>query len=294
MKNIAVQETSFNDLKFKKRGKVRDIYEVDGNLLIVASDRISAFDVVMNEPVPDKGRILTTISVFWFNRLGHIVHNHVISTNPQEYSQACQPYLSELAGRSMLVIKATPLPVECVVRGYITGSGWKEYQSTGQICGIELPKGMVESEKFSEPIFTPATKAEQGLHDENISLARATEILGKERAETVQRISLKLYKEACKWAESRGIIIADTKFEFGLIGEDLILIDELLTPDSSRFWPADQYRPGGPQPSFDKQYLRDWLNTTGWNKTPPPPKLPKDIIQKTREKYKEAQEKLIG
>ncbi len=291
---VVVRETNFSDLKLLGRGKVRDIYEVNGMLLIVATDRISAFDVVMDEPMPGKGKILTTISTFWFNRLNHIVPDHVISTNPQEYPQACQPYINELAGRSMLVRKAVPLPVECVVRGYITGSGWKDYQDTGQISGIELPKGIVESEKFPKPIFTPATKAEQGLHDENIPFARASEILGKERAETVRQISLELYQAGCQYAEPRGIIIADTKFEFGLdhTGQ-LILIDELLTPDSSRFWPADQYRPGEPQKSFDKQFLRDWLNAQDWNKQPPPPKLPKEVIEKTRQKYEEAQKRLV-
>ena len=291
-----VRETNFSNLKLASRGKVRDIYGFPGLpnlLLIVATDRISAFDVIMDDPIPGKGRILTKISTFWFDCLNHIVPNHVISTNPQKYLQACQPYINELTGRSMLVKRAKPLPVECVVRGYITGSGWKEYQDTGQISGIELPEGMEESEKFSEPIFTPATKAEQGLHDENIPFEKMVEILGKERAETVRQISLKLYQAGCQYAESRGIIIADTKFEFGLIGEDLILIDELLTPDSSRFWPVDQYQPGGPQKSFDKQYLRDWLNAQDWNKQPPPPKLPEEVIQKTREKYKEAQERLI-
>lgn len=261
----------------------------------MATDRISAFDVVMDEPIPEKGKVLTTISTFWFNRLSLIVPNHVISTDPQEYPQACQPYLRELAGRSMLVIKATPLPVECVVRGYIAGSGWKEYQGTGQICNIELPKGMKESEKFPKPIFTPATKAEQGLHDENIPFARASEILGEERAETVRQISLELYQAGCKWAEPRGIIIADTKFEFGITDDGrLILIDELLTPDSSRFWPMDQYEPGHGQPSFDKQFLRDYLNGLDWPKQPPPPKLPPEIIEKTREKYLEAKKLILG
>jgi len=286
--------SDFSDLKLVKRGKVRDVYEIDGNLLIVASDRMSAFDVVMDDPIPDKGRILTAISIFWFEKLGSVVENHIISTNPDEYPESCRKYTEELRGRSMLVKKARPLLVECVVRGYVSGSGWLEYESKGTICGINLPEGIPESGILPEPIFTPATKAESGEHDENISFESAIEILGRETAEEVRDLSLRIYEFGRKLASEKGIIIADTKFEFGFENDRLILIDEVLTPDSSRFWPMDSYNPGGPQKSFDKQYLRDYLNSLDWPKQPPPPKLPPEIIERTRDRYMEALKRITG
>ncbi|MGD9074718.1 MAG: phosphoribosylaminoimidazolesuccinocarboxamide synthase [Desulfobacteraceae bacterium] len=287
-------KSHFEGLDLVKRGKVRDIYAVDDKLLIVATDRMSAFDVVMDDPIPDKGKILTSISVFWFDQLASIVENHIISTNPAEYPDSCQKYREQLEGRSMLVKKARPLPVECIVRGYISGSGWQEYKSEGSICGIPLQEGLVESEKLPVPLFTPSTKAEKGIHDENISFERAMEVLGKETAEKVRELSLKIYGFGRELAAQKGIIIADTKFEFGFENDHLILIDEVLTPDSSRFWPMDAYSPGGAQKSFDKQYLRDYLNSLDWPKEPPPPKLPPEVIEKTRDKYIEALEKLTG
>ncbi|MBW1862990.1 MAG: phosphoribosylaminoimidazolesuccinocarboxamide synthase [Deltaproteobacteria bacterium] len=292
-KNILLK-SDFEDLKLIKRGKVRDLYEVDDELLIVASDRMSAFDVVMDDPIPDKGKILTKLSIFWFRNLKSIVENHVISTNPAEYPEQCKKYRSELEGRSMLVKKARPLPVECIVRGYLSGSGWLEYQSEKSICGMPIPEGLVESEKLPDPIFTPSTKAVEGTHDENISFKKVIEILGKETAEEIRQMSLKIYEFGREIAEQKGIIIADTKFEFGFKDDHLILIDEVLTPDSSRFWPRDKYSPGGPQKSFDKQFLRDYLNSLDWSKKPPPPKLPPEIIKKTRDKYIEALERLTG
>jgi phosphoribosylaminoimidazole-succinocarboxamide synthase len=294
MSGQIVIKSDFSDLKLVKRGKVRDVYEIDGNLLIVASDRMSAFDVVMDDPIPDKGRILTAISIFWFEKLSHVVDNHIISTDPDEYPERCRKYKNELKGRSMLVKKAIPLPVECIVRGYISGSGWLEYQEKGSICGIRLPKGLRESGKLHEPIFTPSTKAEGGVHDENISFQSAIDILGKETAEEVRDLSLRIYEFGRRLAHERGIIIADTKFEFGFENGRIILIDELLTPDSSRFWPMDSYNPGGPQKSFDKQYLRDYLNSLDWPKKPPPPRLPSEIIQKTRERYIEALKRITA
>ncbi|MBN2124611.1 MAG: phosphoribosylaminoimidazolesuccinocarboxamide synthase [Deltaproteobacteria bacterium] len=295
MKEDILLESQFQDLRLVKRGKVRDVYEVDEDtLLIVASDRMSAFDVVMDDPIPDKGRILTEISLFWFDRLRDIVENHIIASDPSRYPEPCRKYRSELEGRSMLVKKADPLPVECIVRGYLSGSGWLEYQSAGRICGIALPGGLMESEKLPAPLFTPSTKAEQGIHDENISFEKAVEILGKDRAEEVKALSLRIYEFGREFAARKGIIIADTKFEFGFIGDRLILIDEVMTPDSSRFWPMDTYRPGGPQKSFDKQFLRDYLNSLDWPKSPPPPRLPREVIDKTRAKYLEALERLTG
>jgi phosphoribosylaminoimidazole-succinocarboxamide synthase len=291
--NIVVK-TNLEGLKLLRRGKVRDVYEIDGNLLIVASDRMSAFDVVMDDPIPDKGKILTAISTFWFNKLKDAVENHIISVNPDEYPEKCRRFSDQLRGRSMLVKKAQPLAVECIVRGYVSGSGWAEYRKKGTICEIPLPKGLAESGKLPEPIFTPSTKAEIGEHDENISFERAVKILGKETAEEVRRLSLKIYETGRDFAHGKGIIIADTKFEFGFAGGRLILIDEVLTPDSSRFWPMDIYRPGGPQESFDKQFLRDYLNGLDWPKQPPPPRLPKDIIEKTRDRYLEALKRLTG
>jgi len=287
-------ESNFEGLKLMNRGKVRDIYEIDDKLLIVASDRISAFDVVMDDPIPDKGKILTSISIFWFKSLESIVDNHIISTNPEEYPEPCQVYRDQLEGRSMLVKKARPLSVECIVRGYISGSGWLEYQSKGSICDISLPEGLTESEKLPHPLFTPSTKAGKGIHDENISFERVTELLGKETAEKVRDLSIQIYEHGREFAAQKGIIIADTKFEFGFENDRLILIDEVLTPDSSRFWSLDTYSPGGPQKNFDKQSLRDYLNSLDWPKQAPPPKLPPEIIEKTRDNYREALEKLTG
>jgi len=294
MTDTVLVKSDFPGLQLIKRGKVRDVYAVEDKLLIVASDRMSAFDVVMDDPIPDKGKILTTISLFWFKRLEPIVENHLVSSEPDEYPETCRPYREDLKGRSMLVKKAEPLPVECIVRGYLSGSGWAEYQGEGSICGIPLPQGLLESQKLPQPIFTPSTKAEAGLHDENISFERAVEILGKETAEAVRDLSLKIYLTGSELAAKRGIIIADTKFEFGMLNGRLILIDEVLTPDSSRFWPADTYRPGGSQQSFDKQYLRDYLSGLDWPKTYPPPRLPEEVIDRTRERYVEALERLTG
>jgi phosphoribosylaminoimidazole-succinocarboxamide synthase len=286
--------TDFKALTLKGRGKVRDIYDLDNQLLIVATDRISAFDVVMPNPIPDKGRILTQLSKFWFDLTKEIIPNHVLSTEVEDYPKECKPYGEMLKDRSMLVRKAEVLPVECVVRGYLSGSGWVEYQKTGKVCEIPLPKGLLESSKLEEPIFTPATKAEMGLHDENITFEKMEKIVGKDRAKKLRSLSLAIYKKARDFAEGRGIIIADTKMEFGVKDKKLLLIDELLTPDSSRFWPKDGYQPGGPQRSFDKQFLRDYLLSVKWDKSPPAPQLPEEIVQKTREKYLEAYERLVG
>lgn len=289
-----MKKTDFEDLRLVKRGKVRDVYALDDRLLIVASDRISAFDVVMDDPIPDKGKILTRLSAFWFRKLDPIVENHLITCDPLEYPPACKKYARQLDGRSMLVRKAEPLPVECIVRGYLSGSGWEEYRKSGSVCGIPLPVGMVESQELEEPIFTPSTKAEQGIHDENISFERAEEILGRETAEAVRRMSLRIYEFGRDLARERGILIADTKFEFGRADGRLLLIDEVLTPDSSRFWPQVDYRPGGPQKSFDKQFLRDYLLGIRWPKKPPPPRLPREIIERTRDKYMEALQRITG
>ena len=294
MGSTVVTQTDFKDISLLKRGKVRDVYEIDEKLLIVASDRMSAFDVVMDDPIPDKGSILTGISLFWFDKLTHLVENHLISSTPSEYPEVCRKYEAELEKRSMLVHKTAPLPVECIVRGYISGSGWKDYRKTGTVCGIPLPEGLRESEKLPEPIFTPSTKAEDGMHDENINFDTAVKLLGKETAEKVRDLSLKIYEFGRDLAAQKGIIVADTKFEFGLRSGELILIDELLTPDSSRFWPAEGYRLGRPQHSFDKQFLRDYLLSIPWDKNPPPPPLPPEIVSKTRERYLEALKRLTG
>jgi len=291
---LAVKETDFPSLKLLKKGKVRDIYDLGEHLLMVATDRISAFDVVMPDAIPGKGKILTRISLFWFEHMKSLVENHLVSSSVEAYPQICRPYADILRGRSMLVRKAEPLPVECIVRGYISGSGWESYQQTGTICGIRLPQGLQESEILPEPLFTPSTKAEVGLHDVNISFAEAVEKLGPELAQRVRDLSLAIYRKGAMIAHQRGIIIADTKFEFGRFGNDIILIDEVLTPDSSRFWPKDDYRPGRSQRSFDKQYLRDYLNGLGWGKKPPAPRLPKDVIKNTRKKYLEALKILTG
>ena len=294
MTSHVVSTTEFKSLTLKGRGKVRDIYDLGDRLLIVATDRISAFDVVMPNPIPDKGRILTQLSKFWFDLTEKIVPNHILSTKVEDYPKDCKPYQEILKGRSMLVRKAEVLPIECVVRGYLSGSGWEEYRKTGEVCGIPLPKGLLESSKLEEPIFTPATKAEMGLHDENISFEKVETIVGKARAKKLRSLSLAVYKKARDFAEGRGIIIADTKMEFGVKARKLILIDELLTPDSSRFWPKDAYQPGRPQKSFDKQFLRDYLLSIHWDKNPPAPQLPEEIVTKTREKYLEAYERLVG
>ena len=294
MTSTIMKKSHFPELSLAKRGKVRDIYEIDGKLLIVASDRISAFDVIMDDPIPDKGKILTQISLFWFEKLESIIENHLVSTDPISYPEPCRKYAQELEARSMLVKKASPLPVECIVRGYLSGSGWNEYRAQGQICGISLPEGLKESDQLPEPIFTPSTKAEDGLHDMNISYEQTIALLGEEMADTVRSLSLRIYDFGRKFAAQKGIIIADTKFEFGVLDEGLILIDEVMTPDSSRFWPMDDYQPGRAQRSFDKQFLRDYLLGLDWPKSPPPPRLPAEIIKKTRDKYMEALERLTG
>jgi phosphoribosylaminoimidazole-succinocarboxamide synthase len=289
-----VFETNLDGVKLLNRGKVRDIYDLDDMLLIVATDRISAFDVVMPNPIPGKGRILTQISKFWFNKTESIIANHIISTEVSDYPEVLTPYADIIEGRSMLVRKAKPLPIECIVRGYISGSGWKSYKESGTICGIKLPEGLVESAKLPEPIFTPSTKEELGAHDINIDFEKAAATVGKEVADKVRGISIALYKRGLEIAGPRGIIIADTKFEFGLYNGDLILIDEILTPDSSRFWPKDTYKPGGAQNSFDKQYLRDYLLSLNWGQKPPAPELPQEVIDNTLKKYTEALDRLTA
>jgi phosphoribosylaminoimidazole-succinocarboxamide synthase len=284
-------ETQFAGLTPAARGKVRDLYDLSDRLLIVATDRLSAFDVVLPTPIPDKGRVLTQLSLFWFNLLRDVIPNHVLSAT--EFPAPFDRFKDELAGRSMVVRKTHPLPIECVVRGYVSGSGWKEYRATGKICGIPLPSGLVESDRLPEPIFTPATKAVSG-HDENISFEHAASLVGKELAEKIRYISLELYRRAAAYSEPRGIILADTKFEFGLLDNELIWIDEALTPDSSRFWPAAHYSPGGPQASFDKQFVRDYLERMQWPKAPPGPELPPEVVEATRAKYREAYRILAG
>ena len=271
------------------RGKVRDIYDFGDRLLFVATDRISAFDWILPTGIPDKGRVLTQLSQFWFKRLQFM--NHVLSMNPADVPLPVGTDVSVLEGRSMVVRKTSVFPIECVVRGYLSGSGWKEYKATQSVCGVKLPGGLVESQKLSKPIFTPATKAESG-HDENISFQRMSEIIGADRADQLRHFALAVYTSAADFAKNRGIIIADTKFEFGLLNNQVYLIDEVLTPDSSRFWPADQYSAGGPQPSYDKQFVRDWLETTLWDKNSPPPPLPDNVVEQTRNKYIDAYEQL--
>lgn len=291
---MLINETNLSGLNLMKQGKVRDIYDFGETLLIVVTDRISAFDVVMDDPIPDKGRILTQISAFWFKATDGIIANHMISTSAGAFPPECQPHREILEGRSMWVRKADPLPVECIVRGYLAGSGLKEYRQTGAICGIGLPPGLWESERLPQPIFTPSTKAEGGAHDINISFDQMVEIIGDNLSQQLHDVSLALYEKGREIAEQRGIIIADTKFEFGLIDDELVLIDELLTPDSSRFWPQDRYNPGIPQPSFDKQFLRDYLEGIQWNKKPPAPKLPEEIVNKTAQKYEQALKRLTA
>ncbi len=294
MKEKVILQTNFPKLNFVKSGKVRDIYDLGEYFLIVSTDRLSAFDVIMGQGIPFKGKVLTKISEFWFNYSKGIIKNHLVTTDVNKFPSICMEYADDLEGRSMLVQKADVVQIESVVRGYITGSGWVDYQKTGEVCGIKLPSGMIESEKFPEPIFTPATKAEIGLHDENISEEIAKQIAGIETIEFMKRKTIDIYKNAVEFALSKGIIIADTKMEFGKIGNEIILVDELLTPDSSRFWPLEKYEKGKSQESFDKQFVRDYLISIKFNKQPPPPLLPEDIIQKTSEKYLEALEKLTG
>jgi phosphoribosylaminoimidazole-succinocarboxamide synthase len=286
-----ISQTEFPGLKLLGRGKVRDIYDLGDQLLIVATDRLSAFDVVLPTPIPDKGRVLTQISLFWFDKLKDVVPHHVLEA--KIFTGELAPYAEKLAGRAMLVRRTDPFPIECVVRGYIVGSGWKDYQKTGAICGIPLPTGLRESDKLPEPIFTPSTKATTG-HDENISFEEAAKRIGLPLAERLRDTSITLYKRAAEHAATRGIIIADTKFEFGMRGNELIWIDEALTPDSSRFWPADQYAPGSAQPSFDKQFVRDYLERIGWNKQPPAPELPADVVSGTAQKYRDAYQRITG
>ncbi len=290
-----VLESNLPDLKMVNRGKVRDIYDLGENLLIVTSDRLSAFDVIMNEGIPKKGQVLNQISIFWFNRMADIIPNHIIATEVSDFPAVTHAYRDQLEGRSMLVKKARPLPVECIVRGYVSGSGWKEYRQLGSICGITLPENLLESARLAEPIFTPSTKAELGEHDENISFDEAVSLCGQEVTEQVRDKSLEIYSRARDFAWDKGIIIADTKFEFGIMNDgSLIWIDEALSPDSSRFWPKDLYQPGGPQSSFDKQFVRDYLETLDWDKQAPPPPLPPEIVTKTSEKYQDALFQLTG
>ena len=287
----ALRETNFPGLAPSARGKVRDIYDLGDQLLIVATDRLSAFDVIMPTPIPDKGKVLTQISLFWFDLLKDVVPNHVVRAD--NFPAPFDTYRDQVACRSMLVRKTQPLPIECVVRGYLSGSGWKEYSATGKVCGIALPTGLRESDKLPEPIFTPATKATSG-HDENIPFDRAAYLVGRPLAEKVRAVSLEIYNRAAAYAAPRGVILADTKFEFGELNNELLWIDEALTPDSSRFWPASGYSPGGPQPSFDKQFVRDYLERIRWRKTPPGPDLPPDVVAATRAKYREAFRLLTG
>jgi len=280
-------------LKAFKKGKVRDVYEANNKLLLVVTDRISAFDYVLEDPIPKKGICLTQISKFWFDYFKDTIPNQVISTNVSDFPIELKDHLDVLEGRTMLVKKAKIFPIECIVRGYISGSAWKSYQKDGTVCGIKLPEGLKESDKFNEPLFTPSTKAEEG-HDINISFEEMKKIIGEKDAEKIKELSLKIYKEGTEYARKKGIIIADTKFEFGKIGDEIILVDEVLTPDSSRFWPADLYEPGKSQPSFDKQYVRDYLNSTGWDKNSDPPRLPQEIITGTQNKYFEAYERITG
>jgi phosphoribosylaminoimidazole-succinocarboxamide synthase len=287
-------ETRLSGVAPHRQGKVRDIFDLGESLLMVATDRISAFDYVLGSGIPDKGKVLTQLSAFWFEKTADIVPNHLLTTDVSRYPAEMRPHADVLAGRSMLVRKTHPVPIECVARGYLSGSGWKEYQAGGAVCGIALPPGLRESDRLPEPIFTPATKATTG-HDVNVSEAEAGRLIGESLIQRLRALTLQLYQFGAVHAESRGIILADTKFEFGLIdGHEIILIDEVLTPDSSRYWPKDQYAPGGPQPSFDKQYVRDHLEQIGWNKQPPVPSLPEDVVMRTRQKYIEAYRRLTG
>lgn len=294
MNSKVILQTDFPDLKLVKRGKVRDIYDAGEYFLIVSTDRLSAFDVIMQQGIPYKGKVLTRISQFWFDFSKDIINNHLISTSPEDFPPSCKEYAEELADRTMMVKKAEVIPIECIVRGYISGSGWNDYKATGAISGIKLPEGMEESEKLPEPIFTPSTKAEIGTHDENISSEEAYKIAGRENVDKIREAALEIYKSASEYALERGIIIADTKMEFGIIDGKIILVDELLTPDSSRFWPMDKYEKGRAQESYDKQFVRDYLLSINFNKKPPAPILPDEIITKTSEKYLDVLYKLTG
>lgn len=294
MNTKALEKTDIQDLELVSRGKVRDIYDLGENLLIVATDRISAFDYVLSPPIPNKGKVLTYLSAFWFDYLSPFKENHLVTVDIDEMPEDVKKHRDVLAGRSMLVKKAKPLPVEAIVRGYISGSAWKEYKAEGTVCGERMPGGMEESEQFPQPIFTPSTKAEQGMHDENISFEHCGSIIGEEVALEIRTASLELYKVASEHAQKQGIIIADTKFEWGYVGDTLVLIDEAFTPDSSRFWPRDQYEKGKGQPSFDKQFVRDYLTSTGWDKNSEPPALPDDVVEKTSQKYIEAYTLITG
>ncbi len=294
MNKKVLLQTDFPKLKLVKRGKVRDIYDAGENFLIVSTDRLSAFDVIMSQGIPYKGEVLTRISKFWFEYTKDVIPNHVISTEVKDYPSECAEYEEDLAGRSMLVKKAEVIPIECIVRGYISGSGWNDYKKTGKISGIDIPEGMTESEKFQYPLFTPSTKAEIGLHDENISLKEAEKIIDRAEIEKIKKAALNVYTKASEYALTKGIIIADTKMEFGIHNGSIILVDELLTPDSSRFWPVDKYEKGRAQESYDKQFVRDYLLSINFNKQPPPPHLPEEIIEKTSGKYLEVLNKLTG
>ncbi len=294
MPSHVLLDTKLDGLSLVRRGKVRDVYAIGDALILVATDRISAFDYVLGSGIPDKGRILNQLSAFWFGRTRGIIQNHLISTNVADYPEIARRYADQLKGRSVLAKRTNPLPVECVARGYISGSGWKDYQATGEVCGISLPKGLRESDRLPEPIFTPATKAESG-HDENISEDAAANVVGTDLLARLKKLTLELYAHGVAHAESKGIILADTKFEFGLTDDgELYLIDEIMTPDSSRYWPKDSYSPGGAQPSFDKQFVRDYLESIKWNKQPPVPSLPDEVIQGTRNKYLDAFRRLTG
>ncbi|MCL6545931.1 MAG: phosphoribosylaminoimidazolesuccinocarboxamide synthase [Bryobacteraceae bacterium] len=293
MSTPVLLETNLPALQLVGRGKVRDVYAVEDKLIIVATDRISAFDYVLATGIPDKGRVLTQLSVFWFDFLKDLTPTHFLSADVDEYPAVARQYRDQLEGRSMLVKRARMVEIECVARGYLSGSGWKEYQASGTVCGIPLPTGLKESDRLPQPIFTPATKAQTG-HDENISFERVAELIGAELAARLRDLTLAIYEKAAAYAETRGIILADTKFEFGFVNGELVLADEVLTPDSSRFWPKETYRPGGPQPSYDKQYVRDYLESIRWNKQPPAPALPPEVAAKTSEKYKEAYRALTG
>jgi phosphoribosylaminoimidazole-succinocarboxamide synthase len=292
MDEMVLLNTELKDLKPYFKGKVRDIYEIDDKLLIIATDRISAFDVVLPNGIPNKGKVLTALSVYWFNRTKDIIKNHLITSDVAEFPQELLKYTALLSGRAMLVRKAKMLEVECVVRGYLAGSGWKEYKKTQSVCGIKLPSGLIEAQKLQEPIFTPATKATSG-HDINITEAQMQDIVGADTTKYLKEVSIKIFELASKKMESKGLILADTKFEFGIYDDEIILIDEILTPDSSRFWPMDEYSPGKSQVSFDKQFVRDYLERINWNKTPPAPVLPEDIVKKTSDKYLEAYKRII-
>lgn len=295
MRYPVITRTDIPAFPLRSRGKVRDIYDIDDEtLLIVTTDRMSAFDVILDDPVPGKGVVLNQLTLFWMKRFAHLVPNHIKEWDVNRYPAGLQPYREQLAGRSVLAYKASPLPMECVVRGYLAGSGWKSYQATGEVCGHRLPAGLEEASALPEPLFTPSTKAEAGGHDQNISLHEAEQLAGRDAARQAAELTMALYREAAAYALARGIIIADTKFEFGMVDGHMTLIDEVLTPDSSRFWPAAGYRPGRGQPSFDKQYLRDWLESQPWDKNPPAPRLPAAIAETTAEKYQEAFRLLTG